>query len=106
MLYSGARRVFKKTVQRGRSEQRRESYSAPYVAPLSRLDVHYAARGPLYPRTVRLMLVSEGAIKVEGGTDQCEVGESLREIPQRLPAVACFLGVETEMVGIAEHALK
>ena len=53
-----------------------------------------------------LRLVSESAIKVERGTDQCEVGESLREIPQRLPAVACFLGVETEMVGIAEHALK
>ena len=31
----GARRVFKKTVQRGRSEQRGESYSAPYVESLS-----------------------------------------------------------------------
>ncbi len=27
--------MFKKTVQRGRSEQRGESYSAPYVEPLS-----------------------------------------------------------------------
>jgi hypothetical protein len=53
-----------------------------------------------------LMLVSEGAIEVERGADQCEVGKRLREIPQRLPAVTCFLGVETEVVGIAEHALK
>ncbi len=30
-----ARRMFKKAVQRGRSESRGESYSVPYVEPLS-----------------------------------------------------------------------
>src|SRR3954447_10141645 len=39
-------------------------------------------------------------VEVEGGADQREVREGLREVPQRLPARAGLLGVEAQVVGI------
>ena len=45
-------------------------------------------------------------IQVEGGTDQSQMGERLREIAKRFTAGAGLLRVEPEMIGIAEHLLE
>jgi hypothetical protein len=58
-----------------------ETPGAHRLAPVHNLDVHYLHVVNLFiHRTVRLLSVSEGPIKVKRGTDQCEVSERLREI--------------------------
>ena len=45
-------------------------------------------------------------IQVEGGADQSQVRERLREIAQGLSAWAGLFGVQAEVVGIPEHLLE
>ena len=40
------------------------------------------------------------------GADQRQVREGLREVPQRLAAGPGLLGVQPEMIGVAEHPLE
>ena len=53
-----------------------------------------------------LGLVAEDAVEVEGGADEGEVGEGLREVAEGLALGAGLLGVEAEVIGVAEHALE
>ena len=48
----------------------------------------------------------KGPVQVEGGADQCQMGERLGEIAERFTAAARLFRVETEMIGIAEHLLE
>jgi hypothetical protein len=48
----------------------------------------------------------ECPVEVEGGADQGQVGERLREVAQGLPAGAGLLGVEAQVIRVAEHLLE
>src|SRR5829696_2737647 len=54
----------------------------------------------------RLAAPSESAVEVEGSADEGQMGEGLREVSQRLAAGSDLLGVETEVVGVAQHLLE
>ena len=55
----------------------------------------------------RLMgLIAQGAVQIEGGADQGQVGEGLGEIAKGLALGAGLLGVEAEVIGVAEHPLE
>src|SRR5262245_13485743 len=49
---------------------------------------------------------AEGPVEVEGGADQGEVSEGLGEVAQGLAARAGLLGIETEMIRVADHLLE
>src|SRR5215207_2359999 len=49
---------------------------------------------------------AEGAIEVNGGAYEGEVGKGLGEVAQRLAPRPNLLGVEAEVVGIGEHLLQ
>ena len=53
-----------------------------------------------------LLFLSEGAVEIEGGADQGEMGEGLRKVPERFAAAADFLCIEAHMIGIAQHPFK
>src|SRR5262245_24933586 len=48
----------------------------------------------------------EPAVEVVGGTDEGEVGERLREVPEVLGALAELLAEQPEVVCVAEHLLE
>src|SRR3712207_111529 len=56
--------------------------------------------------SMRLPPLPERPVEVEGGADEGQVGEGLREVAQRLAAGTDLLGVEPEVVGVAEHLLE
>src|SRR5581483_4267572 len=49
---------------------------------------------------------AQRAVEVEGGADERDVGERLREVAQHLAAGAGLLGEQPEVVGVAQHALE
>src|SRR5262245_4831835 len=49
---------------------------------------------------------SELAVEVVGGADQCEVREGLREVAELFACRADLLGVEPDVVRVAEHLLE
>ena len=49
---------------------------------------------------------AECPVEVEGGTDQGQVGERLREVAQGFTAVASLFGVQAQVVSVAEHLLE
>src|SRR5689334_5917093 len=49
---------------------------------------------------------AEGAVQVEGGADEGQVGERLREVALLLAGAADLLGVQAEVVGVGEHLLE
>jgi len=51
-------------------------------------------------------LSAEGAVEIEGGADQRQVGEGLREVALLLTSTADLLGVQAQVVGISEHLLE
>ena len=55
---------------------------------------------------LRLVPSPERTVQVEGRADHREVREGLGEIAESLSARAGLLGVEVEMVGVAEHLLE
>src|SRR4051812_16163441 len=55
---------------------------------------------------MRLSPLPERPVEVEGSADQGQVGEGLREVAQRLAGRTDLLGVEPEVVGVAEHLLE
>src|SRR5437879_1245393 len=48
----------------------------------------------------------EGAVEVEGGTDERQVREGLREVAEGLAAGPRLLGVQPEVVAVAQHLLE
>src|SRR5262245_31138366 len=48
----------------------------------------------------------QSTVEVEGGADESQVSECLREVAEVLAALAELLAVEPEVVGIAEHLLE
>src|SRR5215208_4878713 len=56
--------------------------------------------------SMRLAALSERTVEVEGGADEGQVGEGLGEVAQRLAAGSDFLGVEPEVVRVAQHLLE
>src|SRR5215213_107557 len=56
--------------------------------------------------SMRLHPLPERPVEVEGGADEGQVGEGLREVAQGLAAGTDLLGVEPEVVGVAEHLLE
>ena len=56
--------------------------------------------------SMRLATLAERPIEVEGGAYECQVREGLGEVAQRLAAGSDLLGVEPEVVGVAEHLLE
>src|SRR5262249_9656615 len=48
----------------------------------------------------------EGPVEVEGGADQCQVRERLREVAQGLAARPGLLGVQPQVVAVAQHLLE
>src|SRR5207253_8387747 len=54
----------------------------------------------------RVSSSTELLVEVNGGTDQRQVGEGLREVPQRLARSADLLRVEAQVVGVREHLLE
>jgi hypothetical protein len=56
--------------------------------------------------SMRLATLPERPIEVEGGAYECQVREGLGEVAQRLAAGSDLLGVEPEVVGVAEHLLE
>jgi hypothetical protein len=51
------------------------------------------------------MSVPEHTVKIVCSADQSQMGESLREVTERLAAGAGLLRIKAEMIGVAEHAL-
>ncbi len=49
---------------------------------------------------------AEGLVEVDGGADEAQVGQRLREITQSLAGGPDFLGVEAEVVGVGEQLLE
>src|SRR5947209_14219980 len=49
---------------------------------------------------------SERPVEIEGGADQSQMSEGLREVAQGLAAGTGLLGVQADMVGITEHLLE
>src|SRR5690242_7219066 len=47
-----------------------------------------------------------GAVEVERGADQRQVGQGLGEVPLLFPGAADLLGVQAQMVGVSEHFLE
>src|SRR3712207_1249902 len=56
--------------------------------------------------STRLPPLPERPVEVEGGADERQVREGLREVAQSLAAGTDLLGVEPEVVGVAEHLLE
>src|SRR4028119_592491 len=96
------------------------SSGAPWrVKPTTRMSFSNACRArfpPIRPRPTTpysslasimdspsLAVFSERPVEVEGGADEGQVGEGLREVPEGLAGVPDLLGVEAEVVGVAEH---
>ena len=50
--------------------------------------------------------LAEGAVEVERGADQRQVGECLREVALLVAGAADLLGVQAEVVGVGEHLLE
>ena len=51
-------------------------------------------------------LSAEGAVKVECGADQRQVGQCLGEVSLLLPGAADLLGIQAQVVGVGEHLLE
>jgi len=51
-------------------------------------------------------LSAEGAVEVERGADQREVGQCLGEVSLLVPGAADLLGVQAQVVGVGEHLLE
>src|SRR5437762_1183300 len=49
---------------------------------------------------------AESPVKVEGGADQGQVSQRLREVAQRLAARASLFCVQAEVVAVTEHLLE
>ena len=49
---------------------------------------------------------AEAPVEVEGGADQRQVGEGLREVTQGLAARPGLLGVQPDVVAVAQHLLE
>ena len=47
----------------------------------------------------------EHTVKIVCSADQSQMGESLREVTERLAAGAGLFRIKAEMIGVAEHAL-
>src|SRR4028119_72833 len=99
------------------------SSGAPWrVKPTTRMSFSNACRArfpPMRPRPTTpysslasivdspsLAVFSERPVEVEGGADEGQVGEGLREVAQGLAGVPDLLGVQPEVVGVAEHLLE
>src|SRR3954447_26089496 len=63
-----------------------------------------AARSP--PSESAGPSAAQRPVQVERGADEGQVGERLGEVPQRLPAGARLLRVESQVIGVAEHLLE
>src|SRR5262249_51433168 len=61
-----------------------------------------ARRGRASARTA----ATQRPVEVEGGADECQVGERLREVAERLAAAAGLFAVEPKVVGVADHLLE
>src|SRR5215203_2438896 len=55
---------------------------------------------------MRLALPSERTVEVEGGADEGKVREGLGEVAQSFATRPDLLGVEAEVVSVAEHLLE
>ena len=64
------------------------------------------ARFKLAQTLLSELLGAEGAVEVEGGADEREVREGLREIAKGLALRAGLFGVEAEVIGVAQHAFE
>src|SRR4028119_643394 len=99
------------------------SSGAPWrVKPTTRMSFSSACRArfpPMRPRPTTpysslasimnspsLAVFSERPVEVEGGADEGEVSKGLREVAQSLAGVPDLLGVEAEVVGVAEQLLE
>src|SRR3712207_1311507 len=56
--------------------------------------------------TARRLAPPEGAVEMDGGAYEAEVGKGLREVAQGLAGGTNLLGVEPEVVGVGEHLLQ
>ena len=56
--------------------------------------------------SMQLAPPSERPVKVESGANEAQMREGLREVSQRLAAGPDLLGVESQVIGIAEHLLE
>jgi hypothetical protein len=49
---------------------------------------------------------AKGAVEVERGADQRQVGKGLREVALLLAGTADLLGIQAQMIGVGQHLLK
>ena len=64
---------------------------------MPRVDAFEAGQSHVHPLSFP-RASSQRAIQVEGGADERQVGERLREVAERLAGLADLLGVEAEVV--------
>src|SRR6266849_530983 len=69
---------------------------------------HAQAMAPWQPSpfTLTQLWGAKRLVEIEGGANQGKVRKSLGEIPQRLPAGPDLLGIEPQVVRVAQHLLK
>src|SRR5262245_63920236 len=84
----------------------RSPSNSPSTARLEHSSWRRWAAAKRVRRWAALPARPQGAVEIEGGADEREMREGLGEVPEPLTAGTALLGVETEVVRVAEHLLE